>query len=251
MKTSAGITAVRESWLGRWLVAAWHRLVPPLRVRRRCFGLTVYMDLRDNLYYWFLGPDLEKLEKPVFDVLALFKGRIWDVGANFGLFALRAASLGHEVVAFDLAPKSLRLLDASARVNGLNVRTVPRAFAVTQFRFASPKSASSENKVVAADTTDGELSITYLDAVGLYGIPDLIKMDIEGYEEVFLKSPEFHAWLLANRIAWIVELHRQDFWKLLPGALQQVKLDVGHVLLIPPGNPLLRLQGQGEKAKSK
>jgi FkbM family methyltransferase len=170
--------------------------------------------------------------EPIFDVIPKPPGRIWDVGSNVGIFSLKAAQMGHAVVAFDISGKALRLLKRAADSNRFSVTAVPRAFSVETFSYRAPDSCMADNRVAAAGTEAPERSITYLEAAeSLGGTPQLIKMDIEGGEEAFLDSADFRKWLLSNRIAWVVELHRPEFVKKLWRDVPVRMLDAGHCLI--------------------
>src|SRR4030095_8682039 len=88
---------MRTTALGAALAKAWHRWAPSFKVRKRVFGLTMYFDFKDNAIWW--ASDAAKLEQDekAWDLLKTFKGTVWDVGSNVGLFSLRAAALGHKV----------------------------------------------------------------------------------------------------------------------------------------------------------
>src|SRR6266853_2047429 len=135
------IAAFRRSKLGTSLARFWHRFAPAFKVRKKVFGLTVYLDFRDNAVWWARSADKIERDEAVFDFLTSFKGTVWDVGSNVCIVSLRAASLGHRVVAFDISRKALGLLEASARANGLSITTVQRAFSTRSFSYDSPSSS--------------------------------------------------------------------------------------------------------------
>lgn len=192
------------------------------------FGLTMFFDFRDNPVWWTKRrEELEHTEK-VFELLTSFKkGTVWDVGANVGLFALRATSLGHRVVAFDISGKALDLLQRSAKTNGFTITTVKRAFSTHSFRYHEPRSADTENAI--SEVAAGECqSITFFEAERDYGRPTLLKMDIEGGELDFIKSLEFKQWILSNRIPWVVEFHSPKFKELLWQDCNFTLLDESH-----------------------
>src|SRR2546425_217422 len=157
------IAAFRRSKLGTSFARLWHRFAPAFKVRKKVFGLTVYLDFRDNAVWWARSTDQIERDEKVFDFLASFKGTIWDVGSNVGIVSLRAASLGHRVIAFDISRKALALLEASARANGLSITTVPRAFSTRSFRYESPTSSDTEN-AIRESAAGRERSITFLEA---------------------------------------------------------------------------------------
>jgi FkbM family methyltransferase len=224
------IAAIRRTAFGAVIARLWHRCAPSFPFPRKVFGLTMYFDFRDNAVWWARSADRIERDEAVFDFLPSFKGTIWDVGSNVGIVSLRAASLGHRVIAFDISRKALGLLEASARANGLNITTVPRAFSTRSFRYDSPSSSDTENAI--RESAEGrERSITFLEAAAQYPLPDLLKMDIEGGEIEFIESTEFKQWILQNNVTWIVEQHSFDFNTKLWKDCKFVQVDSGHFAL--------------------
>jgi len=202
------------------LARLWHRLAPSFPVRRRVFGFTIYYDFRDHPYYWIASRrNLETMES-IFDALPKEPCQVWDVGSNVGIFSLRAAQMGHTVTAFDISAKALGLLARSAEANGFNIRRVCRALATTRFSYQPPVTSDADNRVTPGTGGGPEQSLTFSAAAQETGVPQLIKMDIEGAEAEFLDSPEFKQWIQTHDIAWIVEIHgpepRARLWPDVP-----------------------------------
>lgn len=189
------------------LAAMWHRWAPSFTLGREFYGATVFMDLRDNIDDLTRSrSELENREECVLASPEAVEGAVWDVGANVGLYSIRAAQLGKPCIAFELSPKSCSLLQKTRDRNGLSFVVVNRAFTAEPIRYNPPISASAEN--ILLPSIDGELeSITYLEAAAEFGLPAMIKMDIEGGEEAFFQSPTFRQWIVQNEIAWLVEVH--------------------------------------------
>ena len=209
--------------------------MPSFPVKRRVFGLDIYFDSRDHPFVWYAQRGALEEHENIPVVLEKGRGLFWDVGANAGLYTLRAASLGMRVVSFDISPKAISYIRRSAERNGLasRVTTVPRAFSVETIKYQPPTTAVADNSLVAGEKK--MTSITYVEAAAQYGVPNLIKMDIEGYEEVFLRSKEFKRWLLDNKIGWIVEVHKPEYWDLLWKDVKMTRLSVGVVFFEPDG----------------
>ncbi len=224
------IASVRRTALGSILAKMWHRSAPSVPIRRKVFGLTMYFDFRDNAVWWARSADKIERDEAVFDFLTSFKGTIWDVGSNVGIVSLRAASLGHRVIAFDASRKALGLLEAGARANGLHIATVPHAFSTRSFCYDGPSSSDTEN-AIRESAAGRERSITFLEAAAQYPLPDLLKMDIEGGENEFIESEEFKQWILKSNITWVVEFHSPDFKAKLWKDCKFVQVDSGHFAL--------------------
>lgn len=191
--------------------------MPRFTVRRKVFGLTLRFDSNDHPFVFHASRRQLEQGEGLHTILPRYPGMFWDVGANAGIYSLFMASLGNRVIAFDCSPKACDLINASAKDNALEIRTVANAFSYTHFAYPIPMTASPGNSAHPKWELGVPLanSITYLDAAAKFGIPDLIKMDIEGHEEGFLTSPAFAQWLQANQIALVIELHKPSFHQLL------------------------------------
>lgn len=209
------------------LRALFHRFCPRWEVTRRLEGLRCRVNVNDHLM-WLCLPAAECLEAGSYRVMNQSWGTVWDVGANFGFFALVAARKGNRTIAFDLSPYVLGLLEQSCKLNQLEVTTIPRALTVEPVTYTAPETGSCKNRV--GDEPGASRSLSYVEAAAQFGTPNLIKMDIEGGERAFFESEAFRAWVLHNRISWLVEIHdryKPDFelWK----AANPSDLDSRHV----------------------
>jgi len=102
---------------------------------------------------------------------------VFDVGAAWGYFSLALTSLGATVYAFEIKEERIRSIEKSSQRSGLDVTTVAGA---------------------AGDTV----------RLDEYPVPDLIKMDIEGWEyQALLSGKEF---LEQNRPVLVIEYHSPE-----------------------------------------
>jgi FkbM family methyltransferase len=226
-----------QTRIGRLLARIWHNLIPCFPIRRKIFGIHVFFDSRDHPFAWYTSSHLLEQAENIPETLGRFNGRLWDVGANAGIYSLWMASRGNPVVAFDISPKAISYVLKSAAKNGLkNLTGVPRAFSTEPFKYEMPQTAVADNQLKAVASSANATAITYLEAAEKYGLPSVIKMDIEGHEEKFLRSDEFKQWIIRNKISIIMELHSDAFWNLLWPDVKQVKISEGHVLINPPDN---------------
>lgn len=168
------------------------------------------MNLRDNIDdLTRQTSELEAREGCVLASPGAVEGLVWDVGANVGLYSVRAAQLGRQCIAFEFAPKACAMQERTKRHNNLTFTIVNRAFTTEPIQYSAPASASSENALTPSK--DGAMtSITYLEAAEKFGLPALIKMDIEGGEQTFFQSSAFKQWLVQHQIAWLVEIHERQ-----------------------------------------
>jgi FkbM family methyltransferase len=189
--------------------------MPSFPVRRRIFGLKAYFDSRDHPWVWYGNRQLLEDCENLPEVLSQFRGKFWDVGCNAGVYSLYMASRGNRVVAFDLSPKNIQYLEKSARANRLyDIIAIPRAFSVENLMYREPASGAADNQLIG-DSAGDRIAITYRQAAHIFGIPALIKMDIEGHEIEFLKCPAFKQWIVKNKICIIMEVHGKDLLKYL------------------------------------
>jgi FkbM family methyltransferase len=224
---------VREGSLGEILAKAWHKLAPPINIWKRIYGLDMCLDLRDGLIWWAMDPNQIRENEGFHRMLAGIKGNVWDVGCNIGVFSLYAASQGNNVVAFDISPKAVALLEKSAERNHLPVKTVTRAFSVSTFRYSAPTDADTRNRPGDATANAAESSITYLEAEKQFGTPRFIKLDIEYGEVAFLRSDEFKHWIKTHGISLLVELHESEYWNLVWPDVPHIVFDESHALFYP------------------
>lgn len=172
----------------------------------------MFFNLRDNLFFLYSSrAKLENCEGLSNIITRLPKHSVvWDVGCNVGIYSMHAARLGHQVFAFDLSPRAVSLLMRSARANGLtNVVGIARALTVTQKVYHAPSTACAGNSLREV-STGKDHSMTWLRAVENFGVPNFIKLDIEGGETEFLNDPFFRAWVACNRIQMFVETHNPE-----------------------------------------
>jgi len=223
--------SLRNSAFGEGAYKLIRALLPPVKIRRKVWGLDVFFDLRDCLFYLAMSRrQLETLEGPVLDILAGTDGAVWDVGCNVGLFSLYCAAHGRSVTSFDISDKCIGLLEHSAKANGLDIQTVPTALSIEPFEFVAPSSAHTMNEVSGRGNKGSIKQSMLLDeAVERYGIPRLIKMDIEGGELAFFKSDTFKRWVQDHRVALLVEMHSEEVWQASWSDLPHKKVDERHV----------------------
>ena len=185
----------------------WHRLAPSFTVKKEFYGATMHFDFRDNFDALLVSDvDLKKREWPVMEIPEKMEGMVWDIGANVGYLSVRAAAAGRPVVAFELSERAVELLEKTKARNHFDFEIVPRAFLTEQVPYTPPTTSWSGNKIQVADDGSAQ-SITFQEAEEQFGMPALIKMDIEGAEEAFFNHAEWKQWLIEYKILWIVEVH--------------------------------------------
>jgi FkbM family methyltransferase len=115
---------------------------------------------------------------------------VWDIGANVGCFAFQAAARGARVLAVEPDPFLSNLLVKSKRKNPLLQLEVVAAAVSDQFGFAGLKLSDAGRASNTLDTC-GDVqvpTVTLDDLLDQFGKPDLIKIDVEGYEPQVLRG---------------------------------------------------------------
>lgn len=220
----------------------WHQYAPSFTVSKKYHGAKVFLDFRDNIDdVTRSSKELENIEGTVRLVPQYIDGLIWDVGAHIGLFTVRVSLMGRKCVAFEVSPKACQLIRKTRDYNHLDFEIVDRAMTVHPRKYIPPISASGENQVVFSENGNVS-SMGFQEAADTFGIPALIKMDVEGGEEEFFNSKEFKSWLCVHAITWLVEVHASKIgylprWDDVPCQI----VDGNHYLYCPDENKLRRL----------
>jgi FkbM family methyltransferase len=213
---------VRLPLLGSAVHALSHRVAPPgrrewTRVRSGpAAGIELLLDARYDAA--FARGTVEADVQARLVELVRPGSIVWDVGAHVGFFTLLLARLvgeGGKVLAFE--PDQTEPLRAALDRNGVeNVEVRPVAVwsTVGSLRF-DPRGGDGTHGAVA---TDGAVFVpsTTLDRELEHGVPQLVKIDVEGAEEeVLLGGPHL---LLEHRPIVVCEVHvaRRGRIELLP-----------------------------------
>lgn len=184
-------------------MAVYHHTAPRIKIRKRLYNYPFILNTNDHISF-LVSP--RNWEPEVKEIMTQPWGTVWDVGANFGLFSILTAKAGNTVIAFDPSHAAIDQLEESRRINNCsNLRTVPKPLSVRTIQYKKPKTASCTNSVYEVDK--GHVSITYKDAEKEYGIPNFIKMDIEGDEKQFLEDSDFLEWIKQHSITLLIEIH--------------------------------------------
>lgn len=145
------------------------------------------------------GGYYEEFEVGLFRRLAARSGLVLDVGANIGVYAVTGGAdvpSGGRVVAFEPVPENLAYLRRNVAANGLGGRVTVEPVAVGEGpgEITLYLSAEQTGKHSAAAANAGPpagavtVPMTSLDAYVTGRAPDLIKIDVEGYEGFVLSG---------------------------------------------------------------
>jgi hypothetical protein len=219
----------------RLLQATYHRICPRIEVTKNLHGVRCRININDH-FMWLVLPKTRTIEAGSHELMSRVWGTVWDVGCNFGFYAMVAARAGNDVIAFDMSPRVIAMMMRSCWLNDVAVTTVARPVTVEPRSYAEPSTSSCTNECLGGV---GPLqSMTYREAEAIYGTPNFIKMDIEGGEREFLESAAFQKWLLENRITLLVEMHAGCELRAhaFPG-MEQREVDSRHILISPGRQP--------------
>lgn len=156
----------------------------------------------------YISPRLCEFPEMAFAVHFLRPGEMFaDVGANVGAFTVLAGKVaGAKVCAFEASPDTFQQLCRNIRLNNLSdqVRAVNAAVGRTPGTISFSRGLGTENCVSAGkDSESVTVPMTTLDRELSTTPPDLLKMDVEGYEsEVFagaaglLRNPKLRAMIV-------------------------------------------------------
>ncbi len=141
-------------------------------------------------------------------------GSFFDVGANAGFFTVLAAKRVGErgcCVAFDPDPANVESISEQLQLNGFSWCRV-EAVAVSDSQgfatFAVPTPGSSTARLSADSNLGTSLTVptaTLDELATKWGIPDVVKIDIEGAEVLALRGAA--ELLKAGKTQWLIEVH--------------------------------------------
>ena len=128
----------------------------------------------------------------------------WDVGAHIGFFSVCAVRLGARALAFEPAPANAERLRLHGALNGFDVI---EAAAWSDDRGVDLLAGPSSEQWRAS--SGGPTRSVVLDVVARErGIPDLLKLDVEGAEVEALRGAA--ELLAAGRTTLVCELHSEE-----------------------------------------
>jgi FkbM family methyltransferase len=151
----------------------------------------IFVSPESALAYWRW--DLKKVDPFLLSMvreLVRKDMQVWDIGANVGLFSFAAAALGAKVLAVEADTWLVNLLHRSAHLNGLPVSVLSAAVAdtvgVAELHLSNEGRAS--NSLTGSGRSHPVVTVTLDSLLERFGVPDLLKIDIEGSECAALRG---------------------------------------------------------------
>lgn len=224
------------------------------------YNFKLYLDLRQyHISFGVMNGEYEKFDIDLVKAILPDNGQFVDVGGNVGYYSLSIAahpSFRGSVLAFEPLPKLWDLFNRSIIENGFEDRVSVRQLALAdaagelQLNDAEDTVNAGATRLVtnAADTRVGRMTkVETLDHV-IGGLrPDVMKVDIEGAEGLFLKGAQ--RTITAHKPSLLMEINR-DMLAVLskesPGAIHRHLADLGYHVWTSQQNQLTQIVTPGE-----
>ncbi|TXI10723.1 MAG: FkbM family methyltransferase [Rhizobium sp.] len=206
------------------------------------YNFKLYLDLRQyHISFGIMSGEYEKFDIDLVKAIIPDDGQFIDVGGNVGYYSLSVAAhppFRGTVLAFEPLPKLWSLFNRSILENGFENRVSVRQLALAdmpgelQLNDAEETVNAGATRLVtnAADTKVGRMTkVETLDRVIGNFRPDVMKVDIEGAEGLFLKGSQ--RTIATHKPSMLMEINRDMLAvlsKTTPGAIHRQLADLGY-----------------------
>ncbi|MGH9699206.1 MAG: FkbM family methyltransferase [Candidatus Acidiferrales bacterium] len=177
-------------------------------LRERLFGSRIFPPARTTYQFFFNRGKLESRRRMrrFYSEFIHDGDLVFDVGANVGIYSEIFSELGAEVIAIEPNPSCCRLLQNLARNRRVKIETCALGDAPgkTLLRLSDNRQLSSVNpdwcKKLEQSTLhrnsrwvgEMEVEVTTLDRLAArYGIPNFVKIDVEGFDDAVMRGMSF------------------------------------------------------------
>ena len=224
------------------------------------YNFKLYLDLRQyHISFGIMSGEYEKFDVDLVKAILPETGQFIDVGGNVGYYSLSIAAhptFKGTVLAFEPLPKLWDLFNRSILENGFEDRVSVRQLALAdvpgelQLNNAEDTVNAGATRLVtnSTDTKVGRMTkVETLDRVVGDLRPDVMKVDIEGAEGLFLKGAK--KTLSAHKPSLLMEINRDMLSvlsKTTPGAIHQQLTERGYRIWNSVQNKLTRMTSPEE-----
>ncbi|RAX38510.1 FkbM family methyltransferase [Rhizobium tropici] len=228
------------------------------------YDFKLYLDLRQyHISFGIMSGEYEKFDIELVKAILPETGQFIDVGGNVGYYSLSVAAhstFKGTILAFEPLPRLWGLFNRSILENGfenrLSVRQLALADAPGELQLSDAEdtvNAGATRLVMnTADTKAGRMAkVETLDHVIGSLRPDVMKVDIEGAEGLFLKGAR--ETISAHRPSLLMEINRDVLAvlsKTTPGAIHRQLAEFGYGIWTSSQNQLTRIETSDELDRS-
>ncbi|MFD9896906.1 FkbM family methyltransferase [Mesorhizobium sp. NPDC059025] len=222
-------------------------------------GFKIYLDLRQyHISFGIMSGEYEKFDIELVKAIVPDEGHFIDVGGNVGYYSLSVAAkpkFSGNILAFEPLPKLWELFDRSIKENGFTAQAVVRQLALAdrsgemELSDAEKTINAGATRLVAHSVRAGEAGhvtrVETLDNVIQHHRPDVIKVDIEGAEELFLAGAT--QTVTRHRPTMLMEINRDMLAvlsKTSPGAIYRHVSALGYGIWSVEDRKLIHIQNE-------
>jgi len=166
----------------RWKVGRLISTYEPRRTTHSYAGTSLTLLLSDPLAEgWY---DHDWLEPPEIGFVrgVLGGALVFDLGAHQGVYALLLAAAGARVVAVEASPHNARAAEENLRLNPMLGNRITVLEAAVASAPGTARVTRELNASVSVVGTDRVEAVTVDELAQIYGTPDVMYVDIEGFE---------------------------------------------------------------------
>ncbi|KAA1180425.1 FkbM family methyltransferase [Rhizobium tropici] len=224
------------------------------------YNFKLYLDLRQyHISFGIMSGEYEKFDVELVKAIVPDTGQFIDVGGNVGYYSLSIAAhspFRGTVLAFEPQPKLWDLFNRSILENGFEDRISVSQLALADIPGELPLNNAEETinagatRLItnAADTKAGRMTkVETLDQVIGSLRPDVMKVDIQGAESLFLKGAR--RTISVHRPSLLMEINREMLAvvsKTTPGAIHHQLAELGYGIWTSSQNQLTRIETSDE-----
>jgi len=220
------------------------------------YNFKLYLDLRQyHISFGIMNGEYEKFDLELVKAIVPDNGQFIDVGSNVGYYSLSVAAhhspFRGTVLAFEPLPKLCELFNRSIAENGFGDRVSVHQLALADVPGELPLDDAGETVNAGATRlittraeakTDRMAKVETLDRVIGNLRPDVMKVDIQGAEGLFLKGAQRTIARCKPSLLMEINHHMLSIVsKTAPGAIHRQLADFGYHIWTSSGHRLTRM----------